>query len=190
MSGLFASNSAIRPAHDHQRQVVVGRPRRPCAVAAVVGLEPAVHRQAAPVACSSSTCSGGFSWYCSAPTASRRCEWIPSAPITTWARSVTVAPPLPCPRMPVTRPSSMITSSTVNPFAHFGARFATPRRRRILSSTVRRGPYDLGSPPCRASRRSRTARDRTHRWRSPGSRSRGRGRAIPSGAAPRRRADG
>ena len=82
--------------------------------------------------------------YCSARTAFATIECRPSAPMTTRARSVTVAPPLPWPRTPVTRPSSMTSSSTVNP-SRTSAPASDAASTRSLSSTVRRGRTRRGN---------------------------------------------
>ena len=88
--------------------------------------------------------SGGFSLYCSGWTAFATNEFRPSAPTTTSACSVTVAPSLPWPRTPTTRPSSTTTSCTVNP-SRTSAPASDAASTSSLSSTVRRGQYASGA---------------------------------------------
>jgi hypothetical protein len=70
-------------------------------------------------------------------------ELRPSAPTTTRARSTTARPPRSWPRTPVTTPSSISSSSTVNP-SRISAPAAAAAFTRILSSRVRRGAYACG----------------------------------------------
>ena len=83
--------------------------------------------------------------YRSGSTAFATIECLPSAPITTFARSVTVSPPLAWPRIPVTRPSSTRTSSTVNA-SRTSAPAAAAASTRRASSTIRRGQYARSVP--------------------------------------------
>jgi hypothetical protein len=57
---------------------------------------------------------GGRSWWTGAPTVVATSECLPSAPMTRRAASVTGWPPLERPRMPLTRPASSVSSSTIN----------------------------------------------------------------------------
>jgi hypothetical protein len=81
---------------------------------------------------------GGSSWWAAAPTVLATSECLPSAPTTSRACSVTAGPPLPRPRMPLTRPASTVTSSTAK-----RSRTSAPAARAASSSsasrTVRRG---------------------------------------------------
>ncbi len=88
--------------------------------------------------------SAGRSWYTGACAVFATTELRPSAPATTRAFSVTVAPPSPRPRIPVTVPSVTSTSSTVK-LSRTSAPAAAAASSRILSSTVRRGAYAYGA---------------------------------------------
>ena len=136
----------LRPALDHAGEVVVRRDRRPAAAVlrADVGVE-AVRRQPAPVRVVGRARAAAPRCIARARTAFATSECLPSAPTTTRARSVTVAPPLAWPRMPVTRPSSTRISSTVKP-SRSSAPAATAASTSRASSTIRRGQYARSAP--------------------------------------------
>src|SRR5947199_192560 len=70
-------------------------------------------------------------------------ECRPSAPTTTWARSVMVPEACERPLMPTTRPSSIRTCSTVKP-SRISAPASAAASTSSLSKTVRRGQYATG----------------------------------------------